>query len=259
MFAAGAGAYSETGRITYERQQSRMMDSGVEIAEHDSVAWVTFKRPEKRNAITAEMWDSIHVALTALGQREDIRALAIQGSGGTFSAGADLRSIRNRDGSLSEEYHEWAFRALAAVRKFPRPTVAVIDGPCIGAGCSVALACDVRFASSSATFAVPSASLGIVYEEWSTARLVDLIGSGRTNRFLLSGMRVSAREAEDWGLIERCSDDLATDSETYLRALCAGDPVAIAETRRVIRRLAGPTEQQPIAIPETNTHPVSTA
>jgi enoyl-CoA hydratase/carnithine racemase len=223
------------------------LPSEVETSVRDSVAWVTLNRSAKRNAITGEMWDVIRSALTDFRQRADVRAVAIQGTDGCFTAGADLASIKDADGNLSASYHEKAFSALAAIREFPRPTVALIDGPCIGAGCSVALSCDVRLASSTSTFGVPGVTLGIIYEQWSVARLVDLIGSGRTSRFLLTAQRVSAAAAESMGLIELCTDNLLAEGEALLRALCSGDPEAIAGTRRIIRALGGPAEHQPVA------------
>jgi len=223
------------------------VSSEVLTSVRDGVAWLTLKRPAKRNAMTSQMWDTLRSAAVDFGGRDDVRVLAIQGSGGCFTAGADLESIMESDGSLSRGYHDKAFAALAAIREFPFPTLALVDGPCIGAGCSIALSCDVRFASTSAVFAVPGVSLGIVYEEWSVARLVDLMGSGRTSRFLLAAQRLPAPEAEVWGLIERCTDDLTSEGEAYLRTVCSGDRNAIAGTRRIIRRLARSIDRQPPA------------
>src|SRR4051794_36196133 len=113
----------------------------LDISVEQDVAYLTLQRPEKRNAITAEMWEGIVAGLSDVARTPGLRALVVTGEGGSFSAGADLASVRNADGSLSSQYNETALRGIAAIRDFPQTTLALIDGPCFGAGCSLALAC----------------------------------------------------------------------------------------------------------------------
>jgi enoyl-CoA hydratase/carnithine racemase len=203
------------------------------------VARLTFVRPEKRNAFTAEMWDGIVSGLEEIAGDESLRALAITGAGGSFSAGADLGAVKGADGSRSATYHETALRGLAAIRDFPRPTLAVIDGPCIGGGCSLALQCDVRFASPTALFSVPAVRHGFTYDDWSLRRLVELVGSGQASRFLLSAMRISGRDAAAIGLVELCTDDLAAEADSYVSAVAAGNAATVSVTRASLRQFAG--------------------
>lgn len=215
-----------------------MTSRNVEISVDGAVAWLTLRRPEKRNAVTGEMWDAITTGLHRAARSDDVRALVVGGAGGSFSAGADLDSVKEADGSLSAEYHETALKGLAAIRNFPRPTLALIDGPCIGGGCSIALACDVRFASPRSTFAVPAVRHGFVYEQWSLTRLVELVGSGQASRFLFSAMTISGQEAADIGLVDLCTADLPGERESYLSAVASGDRSTIALTRQSIRQVA---------------------
>jgi enoyl-CoA hydratase/carnithine racemase len=211
----------------------------IELSVEGDVARLTFQRPEKRNAFTAEMWDGIVSCLAELERTESVRALAVTGAGGSFSAGADLESVKRADGSRSPAYQETALRGLAAIQHFPRPTLALIDGPCIGGGCSLALACDVRFASATSIFSVPAVRHGFSYDEWSLRRLVELVGSGQASRFLFSAMRISGRDAADIGLVELCSDDLQAEADAYLSAVASGDIATISATRESLRRFAG--------------------
>jgi len=213
--------------------------NNLELSVDGNVARLTFARPEKRNALTAEMWDGIVSGLAELAQDESVRALVVTGAGGSFSAGADLDAVRGADGTRQDAYQDKALRGVAAIRDFPRPTLALIDGACIGGGCSIALACDVRFASPASVFAVPAVRYGFTYDDGSLRRLVDLLGSGQATRFLLSAMKISGRDAADIGLVELCSDDLSGEAEAYLSALVAGDVAIIDVTRRSIRQFAG--------------------
>jgi enoyl-CoA hydratase/carnithine racemase len=211
----------------------------IDIAVERDVARLTLQRPEKRNAITAEMWDAMIEGLSELGQMPALRALVVSGAGGSFSAGADLASVKNPDGSLSTQFNETALRGIAAIREFPHTTLALIDGPCFGAGCSIALACDVRFASPASIFSIPAVRYGIPYDEGSLRRLVELVGSGQASRLLFSGMRLSGRDAAQIGLVELCSDDLSAEGEAYVSALQSADVAMMSATRESIRRFAG--------------------
>jgi enoyl-CoA hydratase/carnithine racemase len=211
----------------------------LRVSLEGSVVRVRLNRPEKRNALTAEMWTTLEQGLSRFAQDSEARALVIEGEGGCFTAGADLASVRDADGSLSSSFHESAFRALDALRAFPRPSVAVIDGACVGAGISLAMSCDVRVASPSAVLAVPAVSLGIVYEEWAVRRLVELMGSGAATRFLLTGQRLSGTQGHAAGLVDSCVADPVADAAQFLDAVVAGDAEAISATRSVIHAAVG--------------------
>lgn len=214
------------------------MTTNLEISVEGTAAFLTLRRPEKRNAITAAMWEGMVTGLAEVAEHEGVRALVVTGSGGSFSAGADLESVRRTDGSRSPDYQETALAGLAAIRAFPQPTLALIDGPCVGGGCSIALACDIRFASPGSIFAVPAVRYGFTYDDWSLRRLVELVGSGQASRFLLSATKLSGEQAAAIGLVEVCSKDVRSEVDSYLAALALGDPSIMRATRASIRGVA---------------------
>src|SRR4051794_34364029 len=159
LIAAGvggidAGALSEGGPVD-------IMSAHVRCEVERDVARVTLDRPAKRNALSADMLTALTDLLSRLSRRDDVRALAIMGAGGAFCAGADLGSVREDDGKEATNYRRLVVDFLESVRLFPVPTVAVIDGPCIGAGYFLALSCDVRYATPESLIAIPSVRYGI--------------------------------------------------------------------------------------------------
>jgi enoyl-CoA hydratase/carnithine racemase len=213
-----------------------MPDSLVKLFIDGGLARVVFDRPAKRNAFTAPMWTELTHHLGELSRRDDVKALIVTGSGGSFSAGADLGSVRNTDGTESSEYRALVDAGLRAMASFPRPTVAVVDGAAIGAGCILALHCDVRFTSPRSKFAIPAVRYGLMVGQDSLDRLVALVGPGRASQFLLSGVAWSGTEAARAGLVEDCSEDPDEYGRQHATMLLEGDPDTALRTRQAILR-----------------------
>jgi enoyl-CoA hydratase/carnithine racemase len=214
-----------------------MTQIGFEV--RDGVAHLELRRPEKRNAITWEMLESLLVDLDSVASRQDVRALVLRGAGGCFSAGADLSCVKDGHGVPSAAFEARFTDALTAIVDLPVPTVAAVDGPCVGGGCALAFACDVRFAAPRAFFMIPAARHGIVYEAGSIVRMADLIGPSRTARMLYAGERVDARTAERWGLVDAYGDDVDEFIAGFLAGVLLGDRDTIAATRALVRPVIG--------------------
>jgi enoyl-CoA hydratase/carnithine racemase len=208
----------------------------VQFSVRDGVAALRLNRPEKRNAVSREMWLTIMANLHDAAADPRVRALVIEGLPGVFCAGADLASVKNADPAVAAEYQQIALESFAAIRDFPRPTLAAIDGLCIGGGCNIALACDVRFAGPQASFAIPAVRHGIVYDEWTISRLVELVGSGRASHFMYSAARIGVERAAAIGLVDVHTDDLAAETAAYLADLMLADVAAVTGIRSHIRR-----------------------
>jgi enoyl-CoA hydratase/carnithine racemase len=193
------------------------------------VATIRLQRPAKRNALTASMVDQTREHLVAAAAHDSVRLLVVAGDGPAFCAGVDVTDTGVSDLPVLLE------ALLAAVESFPVPSVAVIQGPCIGAGCAIALACDVRLSSTEASFGIPVARFGLRYPDRSVARLVELVGTGRAGLLLYAGQTIDARTAAAWALVDSCTDDLASAVDEFADGVGRGNADSIQFCRRQIR------------------------
>ncbi|WP_055697296.1 enoyl-CoA hydratase/isomerase family protein [Streptomyces silaceus] len=164
----------------------------------DGVATVVIDHPAKRNAMTADMWRQVPPLFAGLAADPAVRAVVLTGAGDTFCAGADISSLRESP----TDPQELAVRAEEALAAFPKPTVAAVRGYCVGGGCQLAGACDLRFADEGASFGITPAKLGIVYAAASTRRLVSLVGPATAKYLLFSGELIDAERALRTGLVD---------------------------------------------------------
>ena len=170
----------------------------VDISE--SIATLTFDRPQVKNALNLETVEECHAALDALAVDEGVGVLILTGAGETaFVSGADINDIRarGRDDGLAAINSS----LFAKVERFPRPTLAAINGFALGGGCELALACDIRVASESATFGQPEVGLGIIPGAGATQRLPRIVGLGRAKHLILTGEIIDAKQALEIGLV----------------------------------------------------------
>ena len=200
----------------------------------NAVASLTLERPEARNAIPAAAWRDLAAAAQEAGR--SARLLVLRGAGGAFCAGADLADF---PAMQADEGRRVAFReemraALDALRDLAIPTVALIDGPCYGAGVALAIACDLRIAGANAAFAITPAKFGISYPQQDVHRLVSLVGPGQAARLLLGAIRIDAGEAARIGLVELCGDDAEAELAALAEALLANDADSLATLKRGI-------------------------
>jgi enoyl-CoA hydratase/carnithine racemase len=207
-------------------------------------AILQLNRPAKRNALSQAMWEAIRAALAEAAARPDVRAFVFTGLPGVFCAGADLTALRGGGGEAgggsreaAARYREVSLRGYDAVRDFSLPTIAAIDGLCIGGGNNLALACDIRLASPRASFAIPAVRHGIVYDRPTVTRLVELMGSGRASHLLFTAGRIDAARAAETGLVDILTDDLDAELADFLDALRAADMPTLLAIRDTIRQV----------------------
>ncbi|MCE0764746.1 enoyl-CoA hydratase/isomerase family protein [Pseudonocardia kujensis] len=205
---------------------------GFEIT--DGVARLTLDRPAKRNALTAEMWVTLRGHLDSLETR-DVVAVVLRGAAGSFSAGADLGELRIPDPEYVGGVQELAEATVLRLRDLAPPTVAEIDGPCFGAGASLALACDLRICTPRSRFGIPSLRHGIVYEPVHVQRLVQVVGPGVAALLLYGGETWSGEEAVRHGLADRCADDVTGAVERILAGLRDAPRAAVVATAAALR------------------------
>lgn len=170
----------------------------------DGVATLTIDRPGKRNAMSTAMWLRLPVLLDGFAADPSVRVVVLTGAGGDFSAGADIGELAEIGRRGDPHPSTVAEEALAA---FPKPTIAAIEGFCVGGGCQLALACDLRFATAGARFGITPARLGIVYPLSATRRLVRQVGASSAKYLLYSAELISAPHALRIGLLDEVVED----------------------------------------------------
>ncbi|MCD2114898.1 enoyl-CoA hydratase/isomerase family protein [Rhodococcus rhodochrous] len=201
----------------------------------DRVAYLTINRPEKRNAMSTEMWTNLLDHIRWIDHATDVSAVVLQGGGGSFSAGGDLTELRRLDPGNSQRYRDLAETTVVALMDLALPKLAAIDGPCFGAGCSLALACDVRLSSFSSQFGIPALKNGLVYEQVFVQRLVQIVGSGPASLLLYGADSWTADEAAAYGLVDKLTADVPAAVENILKCLRDANDGAIACTATFIR------------------------
>jgi len=199
------------------------------------VATVTVNRPAKLNALSAEVMAAFIDAFAAL--PGDTRAVVLTGEGKAFIGGADVSELGALDLSTARAFITRVHQCCGAIRSFSAPVIARINGYCLGAGLEIAAACDLRAAAEGAVLGMPEVLLGIpsVVE---AALLPRLVGWGRAREILLLGKTFSAREAADWGLLERCVPALELDRvvEDWVDDILACGANALRLQKALIRR-----------------------
>jgi enoyl-CoA hydratase/carnithine racemase len=195
-------------------------------------------RPKRRNAVTLAMWQALPELLRALAARPGVRALLLTGAAGTFSAGADIAELSEvyGDPATADAYHARNVEAEQALAAFPHPTLAVVHGSCVGGGCQLALACDLRFGAEDARLGITPAKLGVVYPAVPTARLARLVGPARAKYLLFSGELVDAGRAERFGLLDEVhpADRLDARALEFARLLARRSPQTIGAAKAAL-------------------------
>ena len=190
--------------------------------------------------MTWDMYDALVAACEAVDQ-SDARVLIIRGSGGAFSAGTDIAQFADlTTGEAGVAYERRIGAVIDRLERVTKVTIASIAGPAVGGGCALALACDVRLCADTARFGVPVArTLGNCLSVENLARLVDLIGVGRTTDMMVTGRLVSADQALEWGLATRVSPVGELDADTHALAsdLATRATSTITATKQMLRRL----------------------
>ena len=202
---------------------------------------VTFQRPEARNALTWDMYDALVEACDAAEADRAVRALIIRGDGGAFAAGTDIAQFRHFEtGDAGVEYERRLGAVIDRIERVALPTIAAVDGPAVGGGCAIAMACDFRLCSDRARFGVPVArTLGNCLSMPSLAMMVDLIGPALSRDLLLTGRLMDAQEARSAGLVSLVTpvETLDTEARALASELATRAPSTIAATKAMMLRL----------------------
>ncbi len=204
----------------------------ISFEERGKVGVVTIDRQERRNALNAEMCEEIRGRLEG---SDGLRAIVITGAGTAFCAGADLVTRFAADGDAETDTFRPAFeQVLDAIVAHPAPVVAAVNGPAIGAGMQLAVACDVRVAALGARLAIPGGKLGIHLSSRNIWRLAQLVGQGAARDFLLAGRTVDADEALRLGLVQYVDGDALGAALALAGEIAASAPLTVRGHKRAL-------------------------
>jgi enoyl-CoA hydratase/carnithine racemase len=215
------------------------------VAREGPIATVTLNRPEKLNALTKAMWSRLGEVMAELSADEALRCLVLRGAGGrAFSPGNDIGEFETdrSNSAQAREYGALMHATLGAVRDCRHPTLALIEGLCVGSGLEIAALCDLRICQESSRFGVPINRLGLVMAYPEIEGLRRLVGRAATLEILLEGRVFGAAEAKDKGLVNRVVPDAEIEEEAYAtaRRIAAGAPLVARWHKRFLARLEDP-------------------
>src|ERR1700754_4005356 len=207
-------------------------DGKILKAITEGVGVVTFNNPEKRNAMSLEMWEGLGQALTELRDDPDVRVVVLVGAGDkAFVSGADISQFEKtrHNAAAAEEYSKRSEAQRALLGNYPKPTIAYIRGFCLGGGMQVAMMTDIRIASENSQFGIPAAKLGIAYGYDGLRNLVSLVGPSWARLIMYTGMRIDSAEAQRIGLVDRVipTDELLGETMEIARTISNNAPLAI--------------------------------
>lgn len=208
----------------------------LRLEKDGQVTSLLIDRADKRNAFTIEMWQRLPELLAQASADAECRVLVVKSAqGGAFCAGADIAELlANKDDAAWRAENQKAInRAQYELTRFRLPTVAMIEGDCVGGGCGIALACDMRVAGPKARLGITPAKLGLVYPLHDVKLLVDLVGPGQARRMLYTGMLLGAGEAKAVGLVE----DLADSEDALVAQLLVASPFSTQAIKGFVRNV----------------------
>ncbi len=226
----------------------------LQVFRENSVVTVTINQPKKKNAINSAMWDGLTEIFREIASRVDDRVVIVTGAGDDFCSGADLSGRGGagganagdaagagaRAGAQNQVHHLAAMRrvndACIALQRLPQPTIAKVRGVAVGAGCNLALGCDLVVASQTARFSEIFARRGLSLDFGGSWLLPRRIGMHRAKELALLAEIVSASDALEMGLVNRVLSDGEVDAfvDNWARKLAAGPPIALAQTKRLL-------------------------
>jgi enoyl-CoA hydratase len=221
------------------------MTESVLLARDGDIATVTLNRPERLNALDLAMWRELAAAMAGLASPSELRCVILRGAGGkAFAAGADLGEFATvrATPAAAERYGAVMNQALSGIRDCPLPTIALIEGVCVGAGLELAIMCDLRIAGAGSRFGVPIQKVGVVMPLPEIAYLVQLVGHASALEILLEGRVFGAAEAKEKGLVTRVVPDGELENEALAaaRRIAEGAPLSHRYHKRLIRRCLDP-------------------
>ena len=207
----------------------------------EGLATITLNRPDKHNAMNAAMFQELGDAAQDAADDDEVRAVLVRGEGQSFCAGIDLSAFGEQLSQPPEETREFigvAQRPFAILASMTKPTIAAVQGHALGAGCQLALACDLRVAAEGTSFGILELNFGIIPDLGGNARLSQLVGPARAKELIWTSARFDAAEAERWGVINRvvAADELQQAALALAREVAGRAPLPVRHVKALVDR-----------------------
>ena len=229
--------------------------SGKMLAEvADGVGLITFNQPEKRNAMSVEMWDGLTRILDLWLDDPEVRVVVLTGAGDkAFVSGADISQFAQSrsNAEAQKDYDRLTSAGRARLAAFPKPVIARIQGFCLGGGLGIAMTADLRIASDDSAFGIPAAKLGIAYGFDMVRRLMSLVGQANARMMLFSGERIDAAEAQRIGLVNRVVpvSELTEAVNKLARTIAGNAPLSVTGMKLIANNaLRDPSDRDMAAV-----------
>jgi enoyl-CoA hydratase/carnithine racemase len=218
-----------------------------------AIGWVIFNNPEKRNAMSLEMYEATAAAMESYAKDPEVRVVILRGEGEkAFISGADISQFKDRRSNPEQVQAAEAIseRCNRAIRDCPKPVIAMIRGYCMGGGLGIAVACDLRIAADDSRFGVPAAKLGVGYRFSGVRRLTELVGPSFTAEIFYTGRQFNVQEALQMGLVNRVLPvaELEKYVMDYAATLSANAPLTIAAVKRSLIELRKDPAERDLAV-----------
>jgi len=219
-----------------------MDNEQVILRKEGAVARIVLNNPARLNAISMAMWDRLDRILDDLAEDRAVRVVVISGAGGkAFSSGADISEFdrRHADAAAVRAASARDAGVCAKLENLDRPTIAEIEGYCLGGAVAFALCCDLRICSDDSRFGIPPAKLGHCYEPYSIERVMNAVGLANTREILFTARQFSAQEAYEMGLVNRVvpKTDLSAYVQGYAEIISTNAPLTVTAVKRITREL----------------------
>ncbi len=205
----------------------------IDIAEADRIATLTLDRPEKRNALSLEFMSQLTCALADIGERSDVGVVILAANGPVFSSGHDLSELVDRSARDYQRVFDQCVELMAMIQRIPQPVIAMVRGVATAAGCQLVATCDLAFAEEGASFGTPGVKIGLFCSTPMVA-VSRAIGRKRALQMLLTGERIDACTAAEWGLINAAvaADELAEHCQRIAKQIVRASPLIVGIGKR---------------------------
>ncbi len=232
-----------------------MTETSKLLMEKDGpIGWIVFNQPEKRNAVSQEMWQAMPDYVRDLAGDDAIRVVILRGAGDqAFVAGADISQFKDRRRNMAdeEEYRKISASGQEALATLSKPLLAMIHGYCVGGGVSIAITCDLRLAADDARFGVPAARLGLGYHYHGMEKLMRLVGPAYTKEiFFTARTDFSAQDALRMGLVNQVvpKAELETFTREYALTIARNAPLTLRSAKATVEQLVRPAAERDLAL-----------